>query len=379
MISLEISYLFLQQYWWFIISFLAAALVFLMFVQGGQTLIYCIANNKNEQDLIVNTLGRKWELTFTTLVVFGGAFFASFPLFYSTSFGGAYWAWTALLLVFTIQAISYEYRSKKGNIFGHKFFETLLIINGLFGTILLGTIVGTMFNGADFSLNNLNNMTWHNNTRGLEALLNWHNISLGLAIFFLTRILGLLYFIMTIDNTNIVEKSKKKLLVNTIPFLIFFLTFLLKLFLKEGFALNSEGIISMEKYKYFNNFIQMPLIAIMFLIGVLAVIFGIGKTYFNKSKYDQGFWLVGIGAFLTVLSLFLILGYNNTAFYPSKFDIQSSLTIQNASSSLFTLKVMSIVSLFIPVVIAYIIIVWRAMNKNKISEKEINNNNEIIY
>ncbi len=379
MISLEISYLFLQQYWWFIISFLAAALVLLMFVQGGQTLIYCIANNKNEQDLIVNTLGRKWELTFTTLVVFGGAFFASFPLFYSTSFGGAYWAWTALLLVFTIQAISYEYRSKKGNIFGHKFFETLLIINGLFGTILLGTIVGTMFNGADFSLNNLNNMTWHNNTRGLEALLNWHNISLGLAIFFLTRILGLLYFIMTIDNTNIVEKSKKKLLVNTIPFLIFFLTFLLKLFLKEGFALNSEGIISMEKYKYFNNFIQMPLIAIMFLIGVLAVIFGIGKTYFNKSKYDQGFWLVGIGAFLTVLSLFLILGYNNTAFYPSKFDIQSSLTIQNASSSLFTLKVMSIVSLFIPVVIAYIIIVWRAMNKNKISEKEINNNNEIIY
>ncbi|MCK9254221.1 MAG: cytochrome d ubiquinol oxidase subunit II [Bacteroidales bacterium] len=379
MITLEISHLFLQQYWWFLVSFLAASLVFLMFVQGGQTLIFSIGKTNLERNLIINTLGRKWELTFTTLVVFGGAFFASFPLFYATSFGGAYWAWTALLLAFTIQAISYEYRTKKGNLFGPKFFEALMFINGLFGTLLIGIIVGTMFNGAEFSLNSLNNMSWHNSARGLEAVLNWHNLSLGLAIFFLARISGLLYFIMTVDDENVYANSKKRLLYNALPFLVFFIAFIIKLLIISGFAIDNQGKVFMENYKYLNNFLQMPIVLIMFLLGLIGVLFGIIKTYFSKTKFDKGFWFTSVGIVLTVLALFLNLGYNNTAFYPSSYDIQSSLTIQNASSSLFTLQVMSIVSLFIPVVIAYIIVVWRAMNKTKISKQEVEDKNEITY
>lgn len=379
MITAEISYLFLQQYWYFLVSLLGALLVFLMFVQGGQTLIYEVGKNDLERKMLVTTLGRKWELTFTTLVTFGGAFFASFPLFYATSFGGAYWAWVALLLAFTIQAVSYEFRSKEGNIFGPKFFEILLFLNGLFGTLLLGTVVGTFFNGAQFSLNNLNNVEWHTPTRGLEAVLNWHNVSLGLAVFFLARILGLLYFKLTIENEQITLRIRKKLLFNTIPFLVFFLAFVIRLLFMDGYAVDENGVVFLEKGKYLNNFLEMPLILIMFLLGVLAVLFGIIRALFINKTCDKNFWYVAPGVVLTVLSLLLIAGYNNTAFYPSSFDLQSSLTIQNSSSSPFTLKTMSIVSLLIPVVLTVIIITWRKINQVKITEKEINNPNEKTY
>ncbi|HOK37927.1 MAG: cytochrome d ubiquinol oxidase subunit II [Bacteroidales bacterium] len=379
MITAEISYLFLQQYWYFIVSLLGALLVFLMFVQGGQTLIYEIGKNDTERKMLVTTLGRKWELTFTTLVTFGGAFFASFPLFYSTSFGGAYWAWIALLLAFTIQAVSYEFRSKKGNVFGPKFFEVLLFLNGLFGTLLLGTVVGTFFNGSEFSIDVFKRVTWANETRGLEAVLNWHNVSLGLAVFFLARIMGLLYFKLTIDYQPITDRIRKKLLINTIPFLVFFLAFVIRLLIMDGFAVDENGVVFMQKTKYLNNFLDMPLILVMFLIGVLAVLFGIIRALFLKKSCDMNFWYVAPGVVLTVLSLLLLAGYNNTAFYPSSFDLQSSLTIHKASSSFFTLKVMSIVSLLVPVVLAVIIITWRQINKFKITQEEINNPNEKTY
>ncbi len=379
MITAEISYLFLQQYWYFIVSLLGALLVFLMFVQGGQTLIYEIGKNDTERKMLVTTLGRKWELTFTTLVTFGGAFFASFPLFYSTSFGGAYWAWIALLLAFTIQAVSYEFRSKKGNVFGPKFFEVLLFLNGLFGTLLLGTVVGTFFNGSEFSIDVFKRVTWANETRGLEAVLNWHNVSLGLAVFFLARIMGLLYFKLTIDYQPITDRIRKKLLINTIPFLVFFLAFVIRLLIMDGFAVDENGVVFMQKTKYLNNFLDMPLILVMFLIGVLAVLFGIIRALFLKKSCDMNFWYVAPGVVLTVLSLLLVAGYNNTAFYPSFLDLQSSLTIQKASSSFFTLKVMSIVSLLVPVVLTVIIITWRKINKFKITQEEINNPNEKTY
>ncbi|MBN2777559.1 MAG: cytochrome d ubiquinol oxidase subunit II [Bacteroidales bacterium] len=379
MITAELTHLFFQQYWWLLVSVLGALLVFLLFVQGGQTLIYTIGKTNEERKMIVNTLGRKWELTFTTLVTFGGAFFASFPLFYATSFGGAYWAWTALLLAFTVQAVSYEFRSKAANVFGKRFYESLLFINGLLATVLIGTVVGTIFNGADFSLNILNNVSWNNNTRGLEAVLNWHNVALGLAVFFLARIMGLLYFMLTIDNEEIYKRSKKHILINTIPFLVFFLSFVVYLLMKEGFAVDADGIVSMEKYKYLHNFLQMPVVLIIFLVGVVAVLWGIIKTLFSKSKFDKGFWIVAPGTVLTVLAILLIAGYNGTAFYPSYADLQSSLTIQNASSSLFTLKTMSYVSLLIPVMLVLAIVSWRAINKHKITETEMNDKNEKSY
>ncbi len=379
MIAADISYLFFQQYWWFIVSLLGALLVFLLFVQGGQTLIYTIGKTETERKMIVNTLGRKWEFTFTTLVTFGGAFFASFPLFYSSSFGGAYWAWTVLLLVFTLQAVSYEFRSKPGNVFGKRFYETLLFLNGLVGTVLIGIVVGTFFNGSEFSLNILNNVTWHNSARGLEAVLNWHNVSLGLAVFFLSRILGLLYFANSIDNADMYKRIKKHLVINTVPFLVFFLAFVIWLLMKEGFAVDADGVVFMEKNKYLYNFLQMPVVLVMFLLGVVAVLFGVGKTVFSKKVCDKGFWVVSVGTVLTVLSILLIAGYNNTAFYPSTVDLQSSLTIETASSSLFTLKTMSIVSIMIPFVLAYIIVAWRSINKKKITEEEMNDSNEITY
>ena len=379
MILLDISHLFFQQYWWFIISLLGALLVFLMFVQGGQTLIYTIGKTEMERKMIINTLGRKWEFTFTTLVTFGGAFFASFPLFYATSFGGAYWAWTVLLLVFIFQAVSYEFMNKDGNIFGKRFYEFLLFLNGLVATVLLGVVVGTFFNGSEFSLNELNNVSWHNTTRGLEAALNWHNLALGLAIFFLARILGLLYFIQTIDNEAIYNRSKKHILYNTIPFLVLFLSFVVWLLLKDGFAVDANADIFMQKYKYFNNFIEMPIVLALFLLGVIAVLYGIIKTILSKTKFEKGFWIAAPGTVLTVLALLLVAGFNNTAFYPSTYSIQDSLTIQTASSSLFTLKTMSVVSILIPIVFTYIVITWRAINKHKITEEEMIDKNEITY
>jgi cytochrome bd ubiquinol oxidase subunit II len=366
----NLSMLALQQYWWILVSVLAALFVFLMFVQGGQTLLYTIGKTEAEKTIILNTLGRKWEFTFTTLVTFGGAFFASFPLFYATSFGGAYWVWYAILFAFVIQAVAYEYRKKPGNFLGAKTFETFLVINGLLGTILIGTAVGTFFNGAMFSLNDLNQVQWQTPFRGLEAIMTIHNVALGLAVFFLSRILGLLYFIFTVDNQAIVTRSKKQTLVNAVPFLVFFLYFLIWLLLKEGFAVNVEtGIVSMEKFKYLHNLLQMPLVLVILLVGVLGVLWGIISTVFMNSL--KGFIFAGTGTVLAVLALFFIAGFNNTAFYPSVYDLQSSLTIQNASSSKFTLTVMSYVSLLIPFVLAYIVYFWRAINRKKITDEEM--------
>jgi cytochrome d ubiquinol oxidase subunit II len=366
----NLSMLALQQYWWVLVSVLAALFVFLTFVQGGQTLLYSIGKTEDEKTIILNTLGRKWEFTFTTLVTFGGAFFASFPLFYSTSFGGAYWVWLAILIVFVIQAVAYEYRKKPGNLLGAKTFEIFLVLNGLLGTILIGTAVGTFFNGAMFSLNDLNQVQWQTPFRGLEAVLTFHNVALGLAVFFLSRILGLLYFIFTVDNEAIVTRSRKQMLVNTVLFLVFFLYFLIWLILKEGFAVHPEtGVVSMEKFKYLHNLLQMPLVLVILLVGVVGVLWGIISTIFMNNL--KGFIFAGAGTVLTVLALFFIAGFNNTAFYPSVYDLQSSLTIQNASSSKFTLTAMSYVSLLIPFVLAYIVYFWRAINSKKITDEEM--------
>ena len=366
----SLSQLALQQYWWIIVSLLGALFVFLTFVQGGQTMIYTIGQTENERTMLVNTLGRKWEFTFTTLVTFGGAFFASFPLFYATSFGGAYWVWFAILIFFVIQAVSYEYRSKPANFLGAKTFEWFLILNGLFGTILVGTAVGTFFNGAMFSLNELNQVTWATSFRGLEAVLTFHNVALGLAVFFLARILGALYFINSVDSEEIVTRSKKQLLINTIPFLVFFLYFLIALILKDGFAYKPEtGEVYMEDFKYLHNLLAMPLVTVILLIGVVGVLWGIASTLLKNS--GKGIWFAGAGTVLTVWMLLLVAGFNHTAFYPSVHDLQSSLTIENASSSHFTLTAMSYVSLAVPFVLAYIWYAWKSMNSKKIDEAEL--------
>ncbi|HOP03836.1 MAG TPA: cytochrome d ubiquinol oxidase subunit II [Tenuifilaceae bacterium] len=375
---IDSTYILLQQYWWFIISLLGALLVFLLFVQGGQTLIYTIGKTEIERKMLVNALGRKWEYTFTTLVTFGGAFFASFPLFYSTSFGGAYWVWMAILFCFIIQAISYEYRSKPNNFLGQRTYETFLFINGLLGTILLGTAVATFFTGSQFSVEkmNLTNIanpiisSWETPWHGLEAALNVHNLTLGLAVFFLARILGLLYFMNYINDEAILARAKKNLLYNAIPFLVFFLTFTVWLLLRDGFAVNPDTKeVFMQPYKYLHNLIEMPLVLITFLAGVVLVLLGIGRSLFTSCT--KGIWFTGAGTILTVLSLFLIAGYNNTAYYPSTFNLQHSLTIFNSSSSKFTLSVMSIVSILIPFVATYIWFAWRAITRKKIDAEEM--------
>lgn len=365
-----ISYSFLQEYWWAIISLLASLLVFLMFVQGGQTLIYTIGKTDLQRTMLINTLGRKWEFTFTTLVTFGGAFFASFPLFYATSFGGAYWVWIAILFSFVIQAVSYEFRSKPANFLGAKTYEVFLFINGLLGTILIGTAVGTFFNGAQFSLNDYNQVTWQTSTRGLEAVLTYHNVLLGLTVFGLSRVLALQYFLNTVDDNEIDARSKKHLLYNAISFLIVFLPFVAILLIKDGFAYNPEtGVVSMESFKYLHNLLQMPLVLIVFLAGVVLVLWGIFNDLFKKA--GKGIWLTGIGTILSVFAIFLLAGYNNTCFYPSTFDLQSSLNIRNSSSSEFTLTVMSWVSLLVPVVLGYIWFAWRSINNKKIDKEEM--------
>lgn len=378
----NLSLIALQQYWWFIVSLLAAILVFLMFVQGGQTLIYNLGKNDIQKKMIVNSLGRKWEFTFTTLVTFGGAFFASFPLFYSTSFGGAYWVWMAILFSFVIQAIAYEFRTKPNNFLGQKTYEIFLFLNGALGTILIGTAVGTLFTGAEFKVDKLNLVdlssgklpvisSWEGPAYGLEAVLNFQNVALGLAIFFLARILGILYIMNNINESEIFARSKKQLLINTIPFLFFFLFFVIKLMFIEGFAVNPQTKeIFMESNKYLHNLLEMPLVLIMFLLGVVLVLFGILKSLFRVST--NGIWFAGPGTVLTVLSLFLVLGYNNTAYYPSLADLQSSLTIENSSSSHFTLTAMSYVSLLVPFVLAYIFYAWKSIDNKKIDLQEMN-------
>lgn len=375
---IDSTYILLQQYWWLIVSLLGSLLVFLLFVQGGQTLIYTLGKTESERTILVNALGRKWEFTFTTLVTFGGAFFASFPLFYSTSFGGAYWVWIAILFCFIVQAVSYEFRTKPNNFLGHGTYEVFLFINGLLGTILLGTAVGTFFTGSLFSvqkmnLTNLDNpiiSAWQTPWHGLEAALNLHNLSLGLAVFFLARILALLYFMNSVNNNEIFSRAKKHLLYNTIPFLIFFLTFVVWLILRDGFAVNpANGQVFMEPFKYLHNLLNLPIVLVLFLVGVVLVLWGIAKSLITD--YTKGIWFSGIGTVFTVLSLFLVAGYSNTAYYPSTFDLQSSLTIFNSSSSKFTLTVMSIVSLLVPFVLAYIWYVWKSINNTKIDSKEI--------
>ena len=365
-----LSLLSLQQYWWIIVSLLGALFVFLTFVQGGETLFFSIAKTEDEKTLLINTLGRKWEFTFTTLVTFGGAFFASFPLFYATSFGGAYWVWFAILISFVIQAVSFEFRKKPANFLGSKTYEIFLFMNGLLGPILVGTAVGTFFNGAMFSLDSMNHVTWGSDLRGLEAVLTFHNVALGLAVFFLSRVLGLLYFMNSVDNQAISERSKKHLLYNTVPFLVFFLYFVIALLFKDGFSYSPEtGDVTIESYKYLHNLLAMPVNTLMFLIGVIGVLWGIISTLLKGGT--KGIWFAGGGTVLTVWALFILAGFNHTSFYPSVIDMQSSLTIENASSSRFTLVAMSYVSLFVPFVLGYIWYAWKAMNSKKISTEEL--------
>jgi cytochrome d ubiquinol oxidase subunit II len=383
----SLSFLALQQYWWMIISLLASLLVFLFFVQGGQTLIYTLGKTDIERKMLVNSLGRKWEFTFTTLVTFGGAFFASFPLFYSTSFGGAYWVWMLILFAFVIQAVAYEYRTKPNNFLGKRTYETFLFINGALGTLLVGVAVATFFTGSEFSVNkmNLTNIfgagsttisAWEGSAHGLEAALNIQNLSLGLAVFFLARVLALLYFMNDIDNENIITRAKKQLMINAIPFVVFFLLFVGLLLTQKGFAvIPQDGVdplrwkIEKEPFKYLHNFLQMPSVLILFLLGVVMVLWSIVGTFLGKCR--KGIWVGGIGTVFTVFALLLVAGLNNTAYYPSTFDLQSSLTIMNSSSSKFTLTAMSYVSLMVPFVLAYIIYAWRAVSNKKIDTKEM--------
>lgn len=374
-----ITYSFLQHYWWFLVSLLGALLVFLMFVQGANSLVFNLGKTEQERRMVVNSTGRKWETTFTTLVTFGGAFFASFPLFYSTSFGGAYWLWMIILFSFVVQAVSYEFQNKLGNILGVKTFQWCLVINGILGPVLLGGAVATFFNGSNFlvdKINITNGMApvisrWANYSHGLDALLDIWNVVLGLAVFFLARILGLLYIINNVADDTLRARSRKHLIYNTGAFLLLFLPFLIRTLLKDGFAYDpATGVISMESMKYLYNLLDMWYLAVVLLVGVVLLLFGIVKTMLSNT-YIKGIWPAGIGVVLVVLVLLLIAGWNNTAYYPSNADLQSSLTIMNSSSSEFTLRTMAIVSLFIPFVLAYIVYVWHAMDRKKITKEEI--------
>ena len=373
------SYTLLQHYWWFLVSLLGALLVFLMFVQGANSLIFSLGHTPEERRLVVNSTGRKWETTFTTLVTFGGAFFASFPLFYSTSFGGAYWLWMIILFSFVLQAVSYEFQNKLGNIFGAKTFQWFLVLNGIIGPVLLGGAVATFFNGSNFVVNKMNITNslqpvisqWANGSHGLDALLDPWNLVLGLAVMFLSRILGTFYIINNVNDAAIQERSKRQLLVNTVPFLVLFLSFLIRTLLKDGFAENvNDGSIYMEPMKYLNNFVTMWYLLVVLLVGVLMLLYALGKTLFTKN-YTKGIWFAAIGVVLVVLSLLLCAGWNHTAYYPSNIDIQSSLTISNSCSSLFTLQTMSVVSILVPFVVAYIAYVWYLMDKKKLDKEEL--------
>lgn len=373
------SYDILQHYWWFIVSLLGALLVFLMFVQGGNSLFTGLGRDEDERRMLLNSTGRKWELTFTTLVTFGGAFFASFPLFYSTSFGGAYWLWMIILFSFVLQAVSYEFQNKIGNFLGPKTFRMCLIINGILGPLLIGGAVATFFNGSNFIVSKANLTdelqpvisSWANAGHGLDALIDPWNLILGLAVFFLARMLGLLYFINNINDDNIRSASRKRLVGATVTFLILFLAFLVRTLLKDGYAYDpATGVITIEPMKYLHNFIDMWYLSAVLLIGVVLLLFGIIKTIACRT-YIRGIWPAGIGVVLVVLCLLLCAGWNNTAYYPSNADLQSSLTIANSCSSKFTLRTMAVVSILIPFVLAYIVYAWHSMDKKKIDKDEM--------
>ncbi|MBR1940163.1 MAG: cytochrome d ubiquinol oxidase subunit II [Bacteroidaceae bacterium] len=372
------TYEFLQQYWWFIVSLLAGILVFLLFVQGGNSLLFRLPRNEEQRRLMVNSTGRKWEFTFTTLVTFGGGFFASFPLFYSTSFGGAYWVWMLLLFTFVLQAVSYEFQSKLGNLLGQKTYRWFLVINGFLAPLILGVAVSTFFTGSEFIIqkNNLAEISapivsvWTGAAHGLEALLNWRNLLLGLAVLELSRCLALLYFINNIDDENLEQYSGLRLWADGIAFVLLFVAWLVSILVADGFAVDAAGVVSMEAYKYLHNLLQMPVVAFLFLIGVVLVLYGIGRTLFDN-KFYKGIWFAGAGTILTVTMLLLLVGYNGTSYYPSTADLQSSLTLQNSCSSYFTLSTMAVVSLLVPFVIAYIAYCWYKINNKKLDASEL--------
>jgi Cytochrome bd-type quinol oxidase, subunit 2 len=374
------TYEFLQQYWWFIVSLLGAILVFLMFVQGANSLIGSLGYTPEGKRLVINSTGRKWEFTFTTLVTFGGAFFASFPLFYSTSFGGAYWLWMIILFTFVLQAVSYEFQNKLGNLLGPKTFQWFLILNGIIGPLLLGGAVATFFEGSNFLIAKDNMIDassftpiisrWANASHGLDALLNPWVLIFGLAVVFLARTLGILYVMNNVDDEDIRSRGCVRLIGAAIPFLILFVAYLIHLLVKDGYAYTADGTIVIEPYKYLTNFLSMWYLLILLLIGVVLVLFGIGKTIFSKN-YNCGIWPAGIGTVLVVLALLLCAGWNGTAYYPSTADLQSSLTIVNSSSSEFTLKTMFYVSFLVPFVLAYIVYAWWSIDKKKLDKQEI--------
>ena len=374
-----ITYSFLQHYWWFLVSLLGALLVFLMYVQGANSMLFSLSRTPEERRMLVNSTGRKWELTFTTLVTFGGAFFASFPLFYSTSFGGAYWLWMIILFSFVLQAVSYEFQNKLGNLLGPKTFQWFLIVNGIVGPLLLGGAVATFFEGSNFVIEKANLTElgapiisrWANASHGLDALLNPWVLVFGLAVFFLARILGILYIMNNVNDENIRSRGSVRLIGATVPFLILFLAFLIHTLLKDGYAWDpATGAIFMEPYKYLHNLLDMWYLTIVLLIGVVLLLYAIIRTVVSKT-YIGGIWPAGIGVVLVVLVLLLFAGWNHTAYYPSTADLQSSLTIANSCSSEFTLSTMAVVSLLIPFVLAYIAYCWYSLDKKKIDKDEI--------
>ena len=373
-----VTYEFLQNYWWFLIALLGGLLVFLLFVQGGNALIFLAGKTEDERQLIVNSTGRKWELTFTTLVTFGGAFFASFPLFYSTSFGGAYWVWILILITFVFQAVSYEFQNKAGNLLGKNAFRVFLTINGCLAPLLIGTAVGTFFTGSEFMVNK-NAVAdigapvisrWANSWHGLEAVANPFNVEFGLMVMFLAICLGALYMINNIDDNKLATQLRKSLLICFVGFLIMLLLVLINFITMEGFAVDAEGVVFMEKGKYLHNLLQMPVVLIMFIIGAVLLVTGVVMTLLKKD-FRRGIWFAAPGTVLAVMAIFMIAGYNGTSYYPSTADLQASLTLSNSCSSEFTLKTMAIVSLIIPFVVAYIAYFWRQMDKKSLTKEEL--------
>ena len=373
-----ITYEFLQQYWWLLIALLGGLLVFLLFVQGGNALIFLAGKNENQRQLIVNSTGRKWELTFTTLVTFGGAFFASFPLFYSTSFGGAYWVWILILITFVFQAVSYEFQSKAGNILGKNAFRTFLTLNGCLAPLLIGTAVGTFFTGSDFlvkksAVGDIASPVisrWDNAWHGLEAVANPFNVEFGLMVMFLAVCLGALYMINNIDDNELRANLRRNLMICFGGFLLMFVIVLVQIVTMEGFAVDADGVVTMEKGKYFHNLIQMPAVLILFLLGAILLVTGVVMTLVKK-EFNRGIWITAPGTVMAVMALFMIAAYNGTAYYPSTADIQCSLTLSNSCSSEFTLKTMAIVSLIIPFVVAYIAYFWRQMDKKSLTKNDL--------
>ena len=378
-----ITYEFLQQYCWFLIALLGGLLVFLLFVQGGNALIFLAGKNENERELLVNSTGRKWELTFTTLVTFGGAFFASFPLFYSTSFGGAYWVWILILITFVFQAVSYEFQSKAGNLIGRNSFRVFLTLNGCLAPLLIGTAVGTFFTGSQFIVNKNavadiaapTISSWASNWHGLEAVANPFNVEFGLMVMFLAICLGALYAINNIDNDQLASQLRRSLLISFACFVVMLVLVVAQLLTMDGFAVDDNGVVTMESGKYLHNFLQMPIVLVMFLIGAVLLVVGVVMTLYKKA-FKRGIWFAAPGTVLAVMALFMIAGYNGTAFYPSTADLQSSLTLSNSCSSEFTLYTMAIVSLAIPFVVAYIAYFWRKMDKKSLTTEELNDSDK---